>query len=164
MPRVRAYGKWIVGVVIVLFLAQTASPFLFRNQRMRSYVLGHLEKSFGRPVEVRGFSMNILPFPQMEVDGVSIGEDPAFGREYFLRADRMTAGVHWLGLLRGHFDFGTISLSRPSLILVRNDEGRWNLERWLPPAQTAANARVYGPPAAPETNRLLKIEFDDGRV
>jgi AsmA family/AsmA-like C-terminal region len=167
MSRVRAYGKWIVGVVIVLFLAQTASPFLFRSQRMRSYVLGHLEKSFGRPVEARGFSMNILPFPQMEVDGVSIGEDPAFGREYFLRADRMTAGVHWLGLLRGHFDFGTISLSRPSLILVRNAQGRWNLEGWLPPAaQSGAAARVaFGPQRAAEpSNHLEKIEFDDGRI
>jgi hypothetical protein len=167
MSRVRAYGKWIVGVVIVLFLAQTASPFLFRSQRMRSYVLGHLEKSFGRPVEARGFSMNILPFPQMEVDGVSIGEDPAFGREYFLRADRMTAGVHWLGLLRGHFDFGTISLSRPSLILVRNAQGRWNLEGWLPPAaQSGVPDRVaYGPQRAAEpSNHLEKIEFDDGRI
>ncbi len=154
-------------MLIVLVLAQTASPFLFRSQRMRAYVLGHLEKSFGRPVEARGFSMNILPFPQMEVDGVTIGEDPAFGREYFLRADRMTAGVHWLGLLRGHFDFGTISLSQPSLILVRNAQGRWNLEGWLPPAaHSGAAARVaYGPQRAAEpSNHLEKIEFDDGRI
>lgn len=167
MSRVRTYGKWFAALVIVLFLAQSASPFLFRSQRMRAYVLGHLEQSFGRPVEARGFSMNILPFPQMEVDSVSIGEDPAFGREYFLRADRMTAGVHWLGLLRGHFDFGTISLSRPSLILVRNSQGRWNLEGWLPPAaQSNAPDRVaFGPQRAAEpSNHLEKIEFDDGRV
>jgi AsmA family/AsmA-like C-terminal region len=165
MSRVRTYGKWIVAVVVVLLLAQSASPFLFRSPRMRAYVLGHLEKSFGRPVEARGFSMNILPFPQMEVDGVSIGEDPAFGREYFLRADRMTAGVHWLGLLRGHFDFGTISLSRPSLILVRNAQGRWNLEGWLPPAAQSTATAAYGPQRAAEpSNHLEKIEFDDGRI
>ncbi len=98
---------------------------------------------------------------------VSVGEDPAFGNEYFLRADNLSAGLRWTGLLRGHFEFGTLSLSRPSLILVRNNQGRWNLERWLPPAKasTEATARVYGPPSAiAPVNRLLKIDFDEGRV
>ena len=35
---------------------------------------------------------------------------------------------------RGRFEFGTLTLERASLILVKNAEGRWNLERWLPPA------------------------------
>src|SRR5207245_11725561 len=60
-----------------------------------------------------------------------------------------------------------ISLNKPSLILVRNSDGRWNLEKWLPPAKTipSQNARVYGPasPVAP-VNRMKKIEFDDGRI
>ena len=167
MPRVRIYAKWIALVVILLILAQTGLPYLFRNHRMRAYLLAHLEKSFGRRVEVRDFSMVLLPFPQVEVDGVSVGEDPAFGQEYFLRADRLTAGVRWLGLLRGHFDFGTISLLRPSLILVRNQQGRWNLEGWLPPvAQTAAFTKAnYGPQRSEESaNHLQKIEFDEGRI
>jgi len=101
------------------------------------------------------------------VEGVSIGENPAFGHEYFLRADRMTANVRWLGLLRGHFEFGTISLSRPSLILVRNESGRWNLEGWLPPApsKSSASAFAYGPQSPAATgNHLQKIEFDEGRI
>jgi hypothetical protein len=79
----------------------------------------------------------------------------------------MSAGLRWFGLLRGHFEFGTLSLSKPSLILVRNGEGRWNLERWLPPPKVipGQNASLYGPPSpvAP-VNRLEKIEFDEGRV
>ena len=50
---------------------------------------------------------------------------------------------------------------------MRNNQGKWNLEQWLPPAKAAAeaSARVYGPPAAiAPVNRLLKIDFDDGRV
>ena len=77
------------------------------------------------------------------------------------------AGAYDGGAARGHFEFGTLSLSRPSLILVRNNQGRWNLERWLPPAKASpeASARVYGPPSAiAPVNRLLKIDFDEGRV
>jgi hypothetical protein len=167
MLRLRTYGKWIGALAILLLLAQLVLPFLLQTRRMRKYLLAHLEKSFGRPVEARSFSMDILPFPRVDVEGVSIGENPAFGHEYFLRADRMTANVRWFGLLRGNFDFGTISLTRPSLILVRNESGRWNLEGWLPPApsKSSAAAIAYGPqsPAA-SGNHLQKIEFDDGRI
>ena len=167
MPRLRTYGKWIAAVAIFLVLAQLGLPFLLQTRRMRTYLLAHLVKSFGRPVEARSFSMDILPFPRVDVEGVSIGENPAFGHEYFLRADRMTANVRWLGLLRGNFDFGTISLSRPSLILVRNEQGRWNLEGWLPPApsKTSAAQIAYGPQSpATSGNHLQKIEFDEGRI
>src|SRR5258708_19965994 len=133
MPRLRTYGKWIGALVILLVLAQLGLPFLLRTHRMRTYFLSHLQRSFGRPVEARSFSMDILPFPRVDVEGVSINENPSFGREYFLRADRMTANVRWFGLLRGHFDFGTISLSRPTLILVPTQQARWNLEACLPP-------------------------------
>ena len=167
MPRTRTYGKWIAALVVFLLLAQMGLPYLFQNARMRAYLLQHLEKSFGRPVQARSFSMQILPFPRVDVEGVSIEENPSFGREYFLRADRLTASVRWLGLVRGHFDFGTISLSRPSLILVRSEQGRWNLEGWLPPAaQRSPDTNVaYGPQRPADAgNHLQKIEFDDGRI
>jgi hypothetical protein len=167
MHRLRTYGKWIAAFAILLLLAQLGLPFLLQTHLMRAYLLAHLQKSFGRPVEARNFSMDILPFPRVDVEGVSIGEDPAFGHEYFLRADRMTANVRWFGILRGHFDFGTITLSRPSLILVRNQQGRWNLEGWLPPAPSRSSPATiaYGPQRpADSVNHLQKIEFDEGRI
>ncbi len=154
----------VVAVVIVL---QTGVSLLVRTHRVHRYLIAHLERAFGRPVEVEHFNLLLLPSPRLDAERITIGEDPAFGREYFLRAEYLTAGLRWMGLLRGHFQFGTLSLSRPSLILVRNKEGRWNLERWLPPAKAAAgeNARVYGPPApVTPANGLQKIDIDDGRV
>src|SRR5215472_7582424 len=167
MSRIRTYGRWILGLVVLFVLAQSVLPYLFRNRRMRGYLLAHLESSFGRPVQARGFSLQLLPWPRLDVDGVTISENPAFGQEYFLRADHLAASVRWLGLLRGHFEFGTISLSHPSLILVRNQQGRWNLEGWLPPAATRSPYQwiVYGPQSPPTpANHLQKIEFDEGRI
>jgi AsmA-like C-terminal region/AsmA family len=118
-------------------------------------------------VQAGRFSAQILPLPELHVDAVTIGEDPAFGNEYFLRAERMTARFRWLGLLRGHFEFGTMSFTRPSLILVRNNDGRWNLEGWLPPArQPGSLAAAIAPRKirAETTRRLQKIDFDDGRI
>lgn len=161
--------SWKAGLAVVLALIglQVAVTLVARTHRVHAYLEAQLARAFGRPVEVGRFDARILPSPQLYADGVTIGEDPAFGYEYFLRAERLGAGLRWTDLLRGHFEFGTLSLSKPSLILVRNSEGRWNLERWLPPAKAspAANGRVYGPPApAPPVNHLERIEFDEGRV
>jgi hypothetical protein len=154
-------------VAALLIAVQVGVSFLVRTHRMRGYLIAHLESAFGRPVQVGSFSVQILPIPELDVDAVTIAEDPAFGYEYFLRAEHMTARFRWLGLLRGHFEFGTMSLTRPSLILVRNAAGRWNLEGWLPPARRnlaggSTTSRTQEPPES--TQRLQKIDFDEGRI
>jgi len=167
MKTLRKWWKPTLAIVVSVIALQAGVSLLVRTHRMHSYLVTQLERAFGRPVEVGNFDVQILPSPQLDANNVTVGEDPGFGYEYFLRAERLSAGLRWMGFLRGHFEFGTMSLSKPSLILVRNAEGRWNLERWLPPAKTipGSTARVYGPPSpvAP-VNRLQKIEFDDGRV
>ena len=163
----RKWWKLALSAVALLMALQIGASLLVRTRRLHAYLTTQLEKAFGRRVEVKSFSVQLLPAPELDAVQVTVGEDPAFGSEYFLRADNLAAGLRWTGLLLGHFEFGTLSLSRPSLILVRNSQGRWNLEQWLPPAKSAANetTHLYGPPAttAP-VNHLLKIDFADGRV
>jgi len=131
-------------------------------------MIARLERTFGRRVDVQTFSASLLPLPSLDAEGITVGEDPAFGNEYFLRADRLSARLRLLALFLGRFEFGTLSLDRPSLILVKNAEGRWNLERWLPPSPPAVGG-LPGKPhatASPDaaTNRLARIEVSDGRV
>jgi len=160
----------VLWLAVLLAVIQAGVSLFVRTQRVRGYLIAHLEGAFGRPVEAGSFSVRIFPVPQLSIDNVTIGEDPAFGHEYFLRAENMAASLRWSGLLRGHFEFGTMSLTRPSLILVRNANGRWNLEDWLPPAGGARSAAgrtvaIYGPqPSSESTHHLQKIEFDDGRI
>jgi hypothetical protein len=167
MDRVQKFMKVAIATLAILLGAQIAASMIVRTGKMRAYLTARLERTFGRPVEVGQFSVQILPTPQLDVAGVTIGEDPSFGREYFLRAEHLDASLRWLGLLRGHFEFGTISLTRPSLILVRSPNGRWNLEDWLPRAAAApaSGPRPFGPSQPAETaNHLRKIKFDDGRI
>jgi hypothetical protein len=167
MRRLSKYGGSAVLLLAAMLAVQVGVSLLVRTHRMQEYLVAHLEKAFGRPVQVGRFSVQVLPLPELDVDAVTIGEDPAFGNEYFLRADHMTARLRWLGLFRGHFEFGTMSFTRPSLILVRNSDGRWNLERWLPPARPAAaqgSSPVAPQPPEESTHRLQKIDFDEGRI
>jgi hypothetical protein len=169
MSRLRKWWRPAALVVAIVIVSQVGVSLLVRTHRVHAYLVLHLERAFGRPVEVAHFSVLILPSPRLDAEEITVGEDPAFGNEYFLRAERLSAGLRWTGFLRGRFEFGTLSLSRPSLNLVRSNEGRWNLERWLPPAKINVPgglpavynvARVLGTPA----NHLTRINVDDGRV
>src|ERR1700719_121315 len=167
VTNLRNSWKVALWVTAILVAAQIAASISVHTPRVRNYFSARLEDAFGRPVQVKYFNIEILPSPRIYASGVTVGEDPAFGYEYFLRAERLNAGLRWSGFLRGRFEFGTWSLSQPSLTLVRNREGRWNLEDWLPPAKRpgAVSAPVYGPSRAPGiANRLEKIEIDDGRI
>ena len=166
MNRIRKWWKPALVVALTAVALQVGASVVVRTARVRAFLTRQLAISFGRSVEVRQYSSRLFPTPQIDAYDVSVAEDQAFGHEYFLRAARLSAGLRWMGLLRGRFELGTLQLDRPSLILAQNAEGRWNLERWLPTVDSAAKS-VTPPgartPLAP-THRLQKIDISDGRV
>jgi hypothetical protein len=167
MNRFRKYLNIAALLLVLLLAAQAGVSLLVKTHRVREYLVAHLSRAFGRPVTVGSFSAPLLPIPRLDVYAITVGEDPTFGNEYFLRAERMTASLRWWGLLKGDFEFGTMSLTRPHLILVRNSSGVWNLEGWLPPPpwKAVGNYVTYGPRLPAEsTHHLRKIEFDEGRI
>jgi hypothetical protein len=166
--RKRKWLRWILVLAIALFAASFGLSRALRTSAARRYLIAHLEASFGRPVEVGQFDFSLLDGARLQANSITISEDPGFGHEYFLRADTLTAGLRWAALLSGRFEFGTLSLSRPSLNLVRDSQGRWNIEHWLPPASPgAAHPGFIGPTAVPRsisTARLYRIDVDGGRI
>jgi len=159
---------WKPGLVLLLALAamQAGVSLLVRTAPARAFLTRQLETSFGREVDVREYSASLFPSPQLDAFGISVGEDPGFGHEYFLRAEKLSAGLRWIGLLHRRFDLGTLRMERPSLIFARNSEGRWNLERWLPAVTgtqggtVAPNLGVRATPA----HHLQKMEISEGRI
>jgi AsmA-like protein len=163
--------KWLhlfLFLAAALLVLSFAISRALRTSAARRYLIAHLEASFGRPVEVGRFDFSLLDGARLEANSITISEDPRFGYEYFLRADALKAGLRWSALLSGRFEFGTLSLSRPSLNLVRDAQGHWNVEQWLPPAPSNATRPGFvGPPAAARdisTARLYRIDVDGGRI
>jgi AsmA-like C-terminal region/AsmA family len=138
---------WLVGFAITLAIEHTS---------LAHALTARLESAFGRPVTVRNYRFSFWG-PVVEARSVTVGEDPRFGQEYFLRADSMTLRLRWQSLLRGRIELGTLSLDHPSLNLVRNSANDWNLAEWLPrPSDTLSTA--------PGALRLSRIAVDSGRV
>jgi hypothetical protein len=165
------HRKWLRLILIggvLLLAASFGFSRALRASATRRYLTAQLSANFGRPVDVSWFDFSLLDGPRIEAHLVTVSEDPHFGSEYFLRADTLTAGLRWTALLSGRFEFGAVSLSRPSLNLARDAEGHWNIERWLPPA-TPPDVRpgFVGPLASSRDVRAARpYRFDvaSGRI
>jgi len=160
----KRWFRWAVILAAVLLIASEGFSLLLRTAASRRYLTARLESSFGRPVEVRAFSFSLLDGPRIEALDVSVAEDPRFGQEYFLRAEQLTAGPRWSALLSGHFEFGTLSFTQPTLNLVRMADGHWNLESWLPAPAAAGNHAGATAPRSVLRFHLSRIEVDGGRI
>ncbi len=159
-------GPWLRRTALALLVLAASSAVISRSLqagRVRRYLNGRLEAAFGRPVEVGEFSFSLLAGLRLEADSITVAEDPGFGHEYFLRAERLAAGLRWSSLARGRFEFGTLSFTRPSLNLVRAPDGHWNVESWLPPPVSLTSAGP-APAGAIVSARLHRIEVDTGRI
>src|SRR5271168_2628160 len=161
-PRRRAWSRWaksLIVLLIFLWLADSGVSLLIRHTRLQRRLTARLETVFGRSVEVGSYDFSLWGGPTLEAHSVTFGEDPRFGHEYFLRADSLTVRLRWQSFFRGHMELGAIALDSPSLNLVRNAEGDWNVAEWLPKSIGSA-----APSASAPAVRFGRIDVTSGRI
>lgn len=176
-PRDRRWLRWpllIAAFIVLVWLAGIAVTLLIGHTRLHDRLTHRLESVFGRHVEVARYEFSLWSGPTLTADSVTFSEDPRFGHEYFLRADSVRVRLHWQSLFRGRVDVGTVTLDRPSLNLVRDSNGDWNLGEWLPRITSGGSAAgATAAPASANTAtsaspqpyvRFDRIRFDDGRI
>jgi AsmA protein len=117
--------------------------FLFRPgvYQLRSRIAGSIGRALDRRVTLDNVRLHFLPRPSFDLEGLVIYDDPAFSAEPMIRAQEVSAAIRFRSLLRGRLEIATLSATEPSINLVRNNEGRWNLAILL-----ERNAQI---PAAP---------------
>jgi hypothetical protein len=166
--RPRAWTRWLkwgLLLLICFWIASEGLSLAIQHTRLRKILTARIETAFGRPVEVGSYDFSLWDGPALEANSVTVGEDPRFGQEYFLRAESMTVSLRWGSLLRGHLQLGTLSLNRPSLNLVRDAGGDWNLAEWLPQPSGSVSPRAPVGPLLPFSPlRFSRIEVDGGRI
>lgn len=161
MPRMAR--RHIPGLIIlVIFLGLVLPPFVNLG-RYRAYIAAAMSRALERPVNFDTISLRLLPQPGFDMENFTIGDDSAYSAEPILRAEQVTAYLRISSLWRGRLELARLSLSYPSLNLVRRSDGDWNVESLLSHASRT--------PAAPTTSirpqsrpRFPYIEASDGRI
>ncbi len=159
--RRRAWKRAAITLVVSIVLAPWIASLVVLHPRVKSGLLRRMEASFGRPVEVSYFGVGLLGGLRIHANYVTVAEDPHFSNEFFLRAEQITASIRWTALLRGRLEFGNLSLGRPSMNLVRDSAGHWNLISWLPPTGAVAQQDAQ---AATKLPKLYRIEVEGARI
>jgi hypothetical protein len=152
-------GVLTLGVVLLLAL------FLIRPgaNQLKTRIANSISLALGRPVDVAAVKLRLLPHPGFDLENFVIHDDPVFSAEPMLRAQEVTASLRVTSLLRGRLEIARLNLTEPSLNLVRNAEGHWNLETLI---ERAAKIPV-APTSKPKTESrpgFPYIEADRGRI
>jgi uncharacterized protein involved in outer membrane biogenesis len=150
---------------VTFAIALVLGLFLFRPgaNRLKLRISSSISSALARRVEIGGVQLQVLPQPGFVLSDFSVADDPAYGSEPMLRAPEVTAVIRLTSLLRGRLEIARLSLTDPSLNLVRGPSGRWNIEDLLERSSHIA--------VAPTTKRRLEprpgfpyIEATGGRI
>jgi len=167
-PRTRR--RIILAAVAILLIAALAlTPPLLNVDRLRHRIATSMSQSLGRPVHLDRVSFHLLPMPGFTLVNLVVSEDPAFGYEPVIRANRVEARLRVSSLWRRQVEISTIRFdvdefgAGPSVNIVRNAQGRWNLEDILVQA-AHANTAPTAQRKAGSAPRFPYIEATGARV
>ena len=133
--RSRRGAVALAALLLILFLWR---PGVYT---LRNRIANSIGSALGRRVTLENVSLHFLPRPGFDLEGLVIYDDPAFSAEPMIRAQEVSAAIRIRSLLRGRLEIATLSATEPSINLVRNHDGRWNLSSLI-----ERNAQI---PAAP---------------
>ena len=139
-PRPRFLRSSRAAAVLAALLV---GLFLFRPAvyHLRNRIAVSIGSALDRRVSIDNVHLRLLPRPGFDLEGLVIYDDPAFSAEPMIRAQEVSAAIRLRSLLRGRLEIANLSANEPSINLVRNEQGRWNLASLL-----ERNAQI---PAAP---------------
>src|SRR5512140_1969033 len=114
----------VLGVIMLAILA--IAPTLINVNRYHDQIQSQLSSKLGRPVTLGAMSLSLLP-PKFTVHDATIGEDPAFGSDHaFAKMQAMAVRIKLLPLFSKDVQIQSLTLERPSVELVKNEQGIWN--------------------------------------
>jgi AsmA protein len=162
--RRRRRRRWVVVVcVVVAVLLLLLTPPLLNVNRLKRRIATSISASLGRPVQLDGVTMHLLPVPGFTLQNFVVSEDPAFGSEPIIRANMVDVTLRPSSLWRRHVEFSSMTFETPSLNLVRNAAGVWNVQSLLMHAASVSTAPTAQRRAGPEP-RFPYIEATGARV
>ncbi len=125
----RISGRWIflAASALTLLLLGVLPPLIGVN-RYQHRISTSIGASLGRPVHFDHVSLNLLPLPSFTITNFVVEEDPAFGAEPIIRANTVVATLRVSSLWRRRVEFSRISFDAPSVNLVHDASGKWNVQ------------------------------------
>lgn len=115
----------VILAVVALFVIRPGAGGL------KTRISRGLSLAVGRQVEIGKVRLRLLPQPGFDFENFVVHDDAGFSAEPMLRAEEVAANIRLTSLLRGRLEVSSLSLTEPSVNLVRDRDGHWNIENLL---------------------------------
>jgi len=163
-----------LGVVVGLAVAVVAAVVAGLNgfiESNRERIVAGIAEGFARPVQVASIRAGFHGGIAMELEGLRIGDDPAFSSEDFIAAERAHVVVRFWPLLRRRVEVRRIHVDAPRLTVIRTAQGL-NVDTLgkKPEAKAASGSPSPGggghehTAAAPTSFAIALVNLDHGVV
>jgi AsmA protein len=122
----RKVGIAILIIILVIIVAAVVFAATFDVNRYKGTIQSELEKRLGRNVTLGDMHLGVFP-PRFRLQNLSIADDPKFGTQKpFVQAQELAVSVKLLPLLHKSVEVDSLNLQRPSVELIKNQQGVWN--------------------------------------
>ncbi len=156
-----------VAVLLLAVAGLFYASYYIDTREFRTLFTDTLSRATGREVRLVGeLNLNIWPEILLEVGGLTVGEDPAFGDEPFARFETVHVNVLVLPLLANSVQVESVYVDGLHVALKSDADDRLNVESLVRTIRSGSGAAVSGD----WTFSLSNIEvvntdvlFEDGR-
>jgi AsmA protein len=154
--------KWVAIAVVVLLVVLFIVPFLIPVNKFRPTIEQKASASLGRKVELGNLSLSILS-GSLEIDNLSIADDPKFNNAPFLTAKSVKLGVELMPLIFSQqVNVTGIEIMNPQVMLLKNPSGKWNFSSIA--GNSAPSSTNGGSNKTAESLSIKTLELKDGQI
>jgi AsmA protein len=154
--------KWVAIAVVVLLVVLFIVPFLIPVNKFRPTIEQKASASLGRKVELGNLSLSILS-GSLEIDNLSIADDPKFNNAPFLTAKSVKLGVELMPLIFSQqVNVTGIEIVNPQVTLLKNPSGKWNFSSIG--GNSAPSSTSGGSNKTAESLTIKTLELKDGQI
>jgi AsmA protein len=162
----------IAGILLaVLLLAVLALPFLIDANQFRPMLEARLTAALSREVKIGDLKISLFSGGASAND-ITVADDPAFGKQAFLRAKALAVGVELLPLIISRkLNVTSLTIDQPEITLIQSPGGTWNFSSLggKAPANPAAAApassasSTQSTAASPTELSVKLVKISNGR-
>lgn len=148
----------VIGIVAVVVIIVVGVLFAtFNPNDYRGTIQTKLEQQLNRKVGLGNMSLGLFPL-RFKVADLSIADDPKFSNSAFIQTQQLSVSVKLLPLLSKSVEVDSLSLERPSVQLIKNAQGVWNL------ASLGQKEPAAAPSSSEQQLSLGELAINDGQI
>jgi AsmA protein len=163
-PRKRRW-LWILGgLIMLILLIGLIVPMFINVDKYRPEIEAAISGATGRKVSLGTIHARLLPSASVVLDGFQLSNPSDFASGNLLSMDQVQAGVSLLPLLHGDIHVTSVTLVRPKLDLLQDENGKTNYTFPAPADARAAGAHPATSSSSFSLDSIDSISLDECEI